>query len=636
MAARLALLAILICAGLGLLPGTGAAASRGIELVNSPDKGNQNVYPFQAQGFPLISPDGDRVVWGVAGAAPGGVSGSFNTFVAERTSHGWTSKSVLPPLAEQVGDTTSGHYALDAVTPDLSHFIFTAPEGGGLGTAGRILVRIDLDQNQEVLQRYPETVFSGGIDLTDDGGTVLLPGQGTPRHLEDVGRPGAPEVVSVMPDGQPNECPLEFGDGLVGIQRLAGNHVLDVASGARLYFQARENGSSCTSTSTPSALYERDREDEETLLVDPGVPNHSPEFIRASPNGRLAYFATWSELDPSDLNSDADIYRWDDGTRTSRCLTCVVSDAKLKEWNTGLAYLRVSDDLSHAYFESTRELVPGRGHAGDDNLYVLSGGEIRFVADLASPAGFEPGVLGEFTSRLSQDGHALVFESRPLTADPIAPECKSPEGSLGACTELYRYDDRDGSLKCISCNKEGATTHSIGAWGLNSSGEFQVSADGETVAFTTAEPLVPSDTNGTADVYEWRDGDARLVSDGVTPFNEAGSAAPTVYGVSADGRDIFFSLVDPGLTGFEQDGLANLYDARIGGGFDLPPPTPPSCDEEACQGPIPPPPAFEAPGTSTFRRRGGGARHHHRHRRCKVRHAHRTGRCSRVEARDRR
>ncbi len=56
-------------------------------------------------------------------------------------------------------------------------------------------------------------------------------------------------------------------------------------------------------------------------------------------------------------------------------------------------------------------------------------------------------------------------------------------------------------------------------------------------------------------------------------------------GIGADGRDVLFSLDDPGLTGFEQDGLANLYDARIGGGF-APPGPPAHCNEESCQGPL--------------------------------------------------
>jgi hypothetical protein len=435
-------------------------------------------------------------------------------------------------------------------------------------------------------------------------------------------------VISVMPDGLPNQCDLLIGDSLLGIQRLPGNHILDVLSGSRIYFQARENGSSCVSSSTPSALYERDRDRGETILIDPGVPNHSPELVRASPDGRLAFFATWSKLDPADVNSDADIYRWSQNTRTSSCLTCVVADAKLKEWSSGLAFVRVSDDLSHFYFQSSRELVPGRGQEGDDHLYVLSDGEIRFVADLESPAGSGPGVLGEFTSGLSSDGHALVFEAHPLTADPIAPECAGPAGNLGPCTELYRYDDSDGSLVCISCRDGGTTSNSVGTRGLNTLNEFQVSADGETVAFTTAEPLVSRDVNQTTDVYEWRYGSVQLVSDGVTPFTQSGNAAPLVYGVSADGSDIFFSVVDPDLTGFELDGLANLYDARIGGGFELPPLTP-SCGEEACQGPIPPPPLFEPPGTSIFHGRGNGARRHRRN--CRRGHA-RPRRCARAHA----
>ena len=186
-----------------------------------------------------------------------------------------------------------------------------------------------------------------------------------------------------------------------------------------------------------------------------------------------------------------------------------------------------------------------------------------------------------------------------LTTDKLAVSCPSPLGGSGPCEELYRYDDRDGSLECVSCDHGGETTSSFGVRGEGAS--FKLSADGETVAFVTAQALAPHelDINKGSDLYEWRAGAQRLITDGVSGFGQGGTATLQPYALSANGRDVFFKVVDPGLTGFEQDRLANLYDARIGGGF-----TPPSPHEQCevlsdtCQGPLGTPPFAALPGSA--------------------------------------
>jgi hypothetical protein len=227
---------------------------------------------------------------------------------------------------------------------------------------------------------------------------------------------------------------------------------------------------------------------------------------------------------------------------------------------------------------------------------------------------------------MSGDGTVLVFLSHAkLTADDIASSCANPgENGTHLCNELYRYDDRDGSLECVSCVHGGVTTQDA----FNEGGllAFRVSRDGGTVAFTTAEPLVGSDVNGGMDVYEWRNGAVGLVTDGETEF--AGDlASPTVLGVDADGSNIFFRVADPGLTGFEQDGVDNAYDARVGGGFAVPTPAVP-CSEESCQGPLQGAPALQQPGSAGLagagnakpKRRPCARKHGRAHRRCIRKH----------------
>ena len=193
------------------------------------------------------------------------------------------------------------------------------------------------------------------------------------------------------------------------------------------------------------------------------------------------------------------------------------------------------------------------------------------------------------------------------TADPMTPGC---------CRELYRFQATDGSLECISCNRGGATTNAPDR-------SFAISPDGGTVAFSTAEPLVGRDVNRSTDIYEWRNGSLGLITDGVTTYLKE-LAAPVPDGVSAGGRDILFQVQDPGLTGYERDPFANLYDARIGGGFERPTPAV-HCSEESCQGPLQAPPVQQVPGSLSFSGQGnvGGAKA----RTCAKGKARRRGRC---------
>jgi LSD1 subclass zinc finger protein len=339
----------------------------------------------------------------------------------------------------------------------------------------------------------------------------------------------------------------------------------------------------------------RDRKAGETTLIDPGVTGRNVEFIRATPDGHQGYFLTASQLDSaSDHNAGVDLYRWDQTSKESICLTCVVSDASIAAGAGGsgsVSPVMVSDDFSHVYFVSHQRLVAHEGVRDKENLYVLNAGAIRLVAT-PSQQELITEALSRGNARLSSDGGALIFTSsrggRPrLTTDAI--DC-------GNCAQLYRYEDGESSVECLSCATSAPTTAALGAGGgVGLKGVFEMSGDGSTVGFVTPQSLAQADVNGTADVYQWRNGVKRLVTDGIGEAQE-GVAAPGVRGIDADGSNMLFSVADPGLTGFELDGLANLYDARIGGGFE-PPSRPVHCVEDDCQGPLVPPPA--APGAAS-------------------------------------
>lgn len=612
-------------------------ACRGIELVSSPDKGNQNVLAFDVASSLAspISPDGNKVVWSVTGGAPGGPNGTESYFLAERTgasTSGWDSASIAPPAVEQVGkgDLT---YIPIATNSDFSTFIFSARTSAGFSCCPAPTVVRVRDGQQDILSAYtgqpPNPGYENSVDLSEDGKQVLFMNSAS-KQLEDIGaaRVGPPktegEVVSLMPSGLPSQCGLDLFTGksfpgLIGSSiGHRGDPWLAKVDGSRVYFRVQADppeplkaGEQCKSA---YGLYVRNRDAAKTTLIDPG----SPEFIRTTPNGHQAYFATFSSCrkfkypqltcetpESADTDASADIYRWDEEAGAegeSSCLTCIATvPAQVAEAGGNLTSVLISRDLSHIYFYSPQRLVPGQGKQGALNLYLLVGEEIRFVATTATD------VLQRSGPALSADGNVLLFEtqaSAALSADAMPAQCAKPNGGLGNCVQRYLYDDRDGSLECISCNHDGLTSRSVGAPASGTLEPTVLSGDGTTAAFATIEALLPADVNDDTDLYEWRYGTLHLITDGASDFQE-GLSVPRLWAIDGSGQNILFGLVPPEgkLTGFERDGVLNLYDARIGGGFE--PPVPEThCVEDSCQGPLQAAPPIEQPASSAFAGRG--------------------------------
>jgi hypothetical protein len=129
------------------------------------------------------------------------------------------------------------------------------------------------------------------------------------------------------------------------------------------------------------------------------------------------------------------------------------------------------------------------------------------------------------------------------------------------------------SLMVLLASNAGATHSSlehvsIGSSGGNASLDASFSgssADGRHVVFTTAESLVPADTDASADVYDRSNGVTTLVSTGSTGGNGAFNAR--FAGATPDGSHIFFETNEK-LVAPDTDGSQDVYD-RFGGGTTL-------------------------------------------------------------------
>ena len=258
--------------------------TRGVELVNNPDKGEQNVVPavfgtFQAP----VSPNGEKAIWGVNAGAPGSSSPYKGAFLATRSESGWHSSSVIPPAAQQVGGG-SFEYALLSASSDYSRYLFVAAEPRATHVGPPTIVRGAESGGQEVLEEFAsEKAAAELVQSSDDLSHVLLVDP-VSHQIEDVGA-GSRTPLSVMPDGAPNACGLNefglsFGGPLVKNVQVGGAGYLwhpgysqiATTDASRFYFEAIPNGNPCQTSK--QALYERNRGAKkgkgETTLIDSG------------------------------------------------------------------------------------------------------------------------------------------------------------------------------------------------------------------------------------------------------------------------------------------------------------------------------------------------------------------------------
>src|SRR5690606_36045632 len=74
-----------------------------------------------------------------------------------------------------------------------------------------------------------------------------------------------------------------------------------------------------------------------------------------------------------------------------------------------------------------------------------------------------------------------------------------------------------------------------------------------------------------------------------------------LFDASSDGDNVFF-LTWERLSGWDEDGLADVYVAREGGGIAEPVPADPRCADDNCQGEPSSAPVFTGPTTNAFSR----------------------------------
>jgi sugar lactone lactonase YvrE len=546
----------------------------------------------------LGAPGGDSLVFDTAGSAPGVAgNGVHDQYRAVRGDGGWSTTLVAPTGGQaeepRPGGVSSDHGYAFWLVERSSH-------GAGSLEAGapRTTYLRNPDGSFEMLGRgsLGEDPLATGRWISAGGSHIVFStASGSAVRLEpEAPAPGIAAIYDRTPDGVTHVVSLLSGDQ----PPTADAEYLGVSADGSAVFFAVEG-----------VLYER-RDDATTLEVSaPGAT-----FAGASTDGARVFYLR-----------GGNVFAFDAGNGTTTQLT----DAG------GATVVNASPDGSHLYFVSPEQLDGGSGVAGSNNLYVWDRDTIQFIAVLSSDDLRDPGSsFGETT--LAGWTEAVGPKANAFIGPGFDPSRTTPDGSVFVFqsfanltsydsqghSEIFRYDTADGSLACVSCDPGGDppsseaelqqvneglnhTQHQLGVSPVNALSHIaNLTSDGNAVFFQTADSLLPADGDGYADVYEWRLGRLSLISSG------GSSSHDYFYGMSADGRDVFFETDDSLVTQDQDGGDPSIYDARVGGGFAAPGDQP--CLEDSCQGTPAGSPVLPAPASSSVRGPGNVPAGHRR------------------------
>jgi hypothetical protein len=591
---------------------TGFSASlpdcRAYELVTPVTTASSQPDPFssrEAEPAGLAARDGNSMSYISIDVLPGSDSGGGN-YVSTRGEDGWSSENVTPRQAYTGDRCTTANTKVMAYSPNLlAAVLFAGGEqpayayseenerGGGCGAetvevvngeplgVKNLFLRDNTNASYRLINAAPTGITPENANF--DGASVDLSHvvfdeqapltSNAPDGADDLydWTEGGLELVTVLPDGAPVAGSLAASwETQPRVISANGSHIFFTADG-KLY--VRLNGT-------------------QTVQIDAsqvGGGGGGGKFQEASVDGSLVFFTDDAS---ADLTSDTV-----PGSGTNLYLYDVPS-GQLTDLTPGGAgsnfeMIGASEDGSYLYFSATAALASG-ATAGQSNLYLLHDGTTTLIATATLGACR----LGPCMLAVSNDGLFFAFSTtRSLPTVNFPSGYDNTDASTGELdNETYLYDVASNELSCASCNPSGEPPAAGGA-GLEA-GQFgaphPVSDDGR-LFFDTAEALLPRDTNGKTDVYEYEDGQLHLISTGTS------SGESALVDTSEGGNDVFFLTRQQLVPQDTHEELRVIYDARVDGGFPAVVSPPPCTTADACRTPVTPQPSiYGAPSSQTF------------------------------------
>lgn len=608
---------------------------RAYEQVSPAEKNDGDIKDsFHGDARQQASVDGEGVFYEAVGNFPGsqGSGTSINQYLASRGESGWSTRAIGTPFraAHEPGGPFE-QYSLP-FSPDLSTGLLRTEATLVAGAPGpgiwNLYVGHPLTGSYELVTNVQPPNQSGGLPPYQVGihfDVVPLGGSTDLSHVlfyaNDALTPEAPwpttgfgynlyewvggqlHLVGMIPTSGTSctgaECTPADGEELGGRNGVTPTLIEQAVSadGSRIVF-------STGNSESEKHIYDRlngtttvDVSASQRTPAEPGTP--SAHYQGASADGSQVLFTSNGALTNDAVpGSGPDLYDYDVETGQLTDLT-VANDVQFQ------ALAGVSKDASHVYFTAAGVLAANSNSHGDTavagqpNLYLWNGGQTTFIATTRITE-----ERGEQPTRVTPDGAHLAFDSRARLTSYDNTDANTGEPDV----ETYLYDAAANRLTCVSCNPSGARpigpseVHWVGSQVYR---PHNLSVDGSRLFFSSADALLPGDTNGLYDVYEWEaegSGSCHSSTDngGCLYLISSGRGASNSYftDASASGNDAFFVTGDR-LAGSDQDEYTDLYDARVGGGFPEPPPPAP-CEGESCRGEGSHAPAGSGAGTSVF------------------------------------
>ena len=400
------------------------------------------------------------------------------------------------------------------------------------------------------------------------------------------------------------------------------------------------------------SLYARDMVDKRTVRLG----GFNARFETMSSDGSKIFFVE------TDKGLGGDLYVFEPETGKQIDLT---ANHDPSEGNAGVqnAVMGTSEDGSYVYFVATGVLASG-GIKGADNLYLShdgsSGWTTTFIAALSQEDehtwGGDDHYIGKppiitymwmVDSEVSPNGRYLAFMSNsPLTGYDNRDAVTGQRDE-----EVFLYDAASNRLVCASCNPTGARPvgvldHGIEdqlfmdsqqAWRAAASGSDHTLAgslvgwdnsgnrathhpryvfDNGRLLFNSPDALVPQDTNGLADAYEYEPAGVGSCTSESASFSETSggclglissgqSSAESVFMDASETGDDAFFITSTKLVSEDYDDAYDMYDAHVCTTVvpcRTEPVSPPECTSgDSCKaGPSPQPTIFGATPSATF------------------------------------
>jgi hypothetical protein len=611
-------------AALRVGPSASLPDCRAYELVTPTDKGRTQDMTFGTGNDRAIpSSDGEHIALETTvplepdAGTPAGVIGARAVF--SRNQSGWTMESLVAPGAS--ADRIELSSGAGLFSPDLSQVAFKwdtqlnqveeSPyenlEVGPVGGPYTLVASVPREHRANFLganegragaPAFSDVLFESNdhalslsepeqalAEATVEGAEELY--DWTDEHLRLVNVEGEGANVKLV-----DKCGARLGEGADTAGGAGSTNAIS-EDGSKIFFTTPHSGASCEG---PPRLFVRVNGRETVEVPAPaGSPVH---YNGATPDGSEVFFTAADNL-----------FEYDTLTGV---LTHIASELTAGFELKGITpYVVVSEDGSTVYYETEAGVASGFVNIFH---YNTRNGETNFVA---TARGGHFSLLSIEPSYTTPNGAFLVFAADSREDLSVVGELRG-----AGHQELYRYDNANKTVMCVSCGEGVAPAGEMFEPNTVSSLRTEdetpplipMSDNGQRIFFQTTAQLVPQDTNSTEfnfsyiagtpgmDVYEWEaDGTEEApgvfcpMANGCTHLISAGEdTGPSFFlGASSDGSNVFFSTASR-LVPQDTDEFGDIYDARVDGGFP-PPPGPTEC--LSCQGVGRPAPLF-GPGAS--------------------------------------